>query len=145
MKRKVYIVLGVIGVLLVIGFVGKFIKDASSYGTSGNTSDEKPVIYLLRRTVRSQTRTDRSTIISTGRAALNRSTIFPRASAWRERIRQSSLRTPLSGSVLPAGRPMSLSYTGCPEWNRTSTILSPSRAKHIQTTHAFPYSRNRTP
>lgn len=46
MKRKVYIVLGVIGVLLVIGFVGKFIKDASSYGTSGNTSDEKPVIYL---------------------------------------------------------------------------------------------------
>ena len=27
-------------------FVGKFIKDASSYGTSGNTSDEKPVIYL---------------------------------------------------------------------------------------------------
>ena len=62
-----------------------------------------------------------------------------------ERIRQSSLKTPLRSLVSHAGKQMNSLYTGCPEWNRMSTTSFLSRAKHIRTMPAFPYSRSRTP
>ena len=41
MKRIVYIILGAIGILVVLVFIGQL-----SMGTGSSTSDEKPVIYL---------------------------------------------------------------------------------------------------
>ena len=168
MKKIVYAALAAIGIFVVLIFIVQLSGEMES-----SMSDEKPVIYLYPEqeeevsvrldydgkltctypeyddgwnvTAAPEMRTDRSIITSTGKERRSRSTISPRDSAWQERIRRNSLKTLLTDSVSPAGKQMNSLYTGCPEWNRMSTTSFLSRAKHIRTMPAFPYSRSRTP
>ena len=68
------------------------------------------------RTAGLQTGRERNTIICTGKEHPTGSMISRKGSVSREKIPHSFWKERLRSWDLPEGRPMSLSYTGCPGW-----------------------------